>query len=93
MDESERTPMVGGKWRVLAHRGAERVEVEGVGVFDELVVDDWIHLEQMDDGVWWIRIGDARVIITVAPGQQPTVDVCRAFYALQKGSSSVHELT
>ncbi|WP_437966771.1 hypothetical protein WMF04_45595 [Sorangium sp. So ce260] len=91
MDERQRTPTVGSMWRVLAYRGAERVEVEGEGVFDELVVDDWIHLEQMDDDVWWLRIGDARVTITVALGQQPTVDVCRSFYAPQKGTSSVHE--
>ncbi|WP_437755475.1 hypothetical protein [Sorangium sp. So ce1389] len=91
MNESQPAPAVENKWRVLAHRGAERVEVEGEGVFDELVVDDWIHLEQMDDDVWWLRVGDARVIITVALGQQAIVDVCRAFYAPQKGTSSVHE--
>ncbi|WP_438006167.1 hypothetical protein WME89_47385 [Sorangium sp. So ce321] len=91
MDESQRMPTVVNKWRVLAYHGAERVEVEGEGVFDELVVDDWIHLEQMNDDVWWLRVGDARVTITVAPGQQPTVDICRAFYAPQMGASSVHE--
>jgi hypothetical protein len=91
MDETQRTPTVGSTWRVLAYRGAERVEVEGEGGVDELVVDDWIHLEQTDDDVWWLRIGDARVTITVASGQQLVVDVCRAFYALQKGTSSVRE--
>ena len=91
MDESRKTLPSGSRWRVLAHRGGDRVEVENEGILDELVVDDWIHLEQMDDDVWWLRIGDARVVITVTPGEQPTVDVCRAFYAPQKGTSAVHE--
>lgn len=25
--------------------------------FDELVVGRWIHLEQMDTGVWWMSVG------------------------------------
>lgn len=34
-------------------------------VFDELVIDDWLHLEQMDDRYWWMRIGDTVLWITV----------------------------
>lgn len=26
-------------------------------VFDELVISPWLHLEQMDDGVWWMSVG------------------------------------
>ena len=26
--------------------------------FDELVIDQWFHLEQMNDRDWWIGIGD-----------------------------------
>jgi hypothetical protein len=91
MEAVKKDPTVESNWRVLAHRGAERVELEGEGIFDELVVDDWIHLEQMDDDVWWLRVGDARVMIAVSPGQPPTVDICRAFHAPRKGTSSVHE--
>jgi hypothetical protein len=25
-------------------------------VFDEVVIDDWFHLEQMDTHWWWMRI-------------------------------------
>lgn len=26
--------------------------------FDELAIDHWFHLEQMDDRDWWIGVGD-----------------------------------
>lgn len=29
--------------------------------FDELVVGRWIHIEQMDSGVWWMNIGGVTV--------------------------------
>ena len=25
--------------------------------FDELVVGQWLHVEQMDSGVWWMNVG------------------------------------
>jgi hypothetical protein len=27
--------------------------------FDELVVGDWLHVEMMSEGVWWMRVGNA----------------------------------
>jgi len=64
----------GFQWRILAHKrtapgrkGAylpdHVVEMcssdfsESVE-FDELVIDHWFHLEQMDDRDWWIGIGN-----------------------------------
>jgi hypothetical protein len=29
--------------------------------FDELVIGDWLHLEQMDSGTWWMDIGGVTV--------------------------------
>lgn len=43
-------------------------------VFDELVIDDWLHLEQMDTNSWWMRVGDACVNVTVRKGGK-VVDV------------------
>ena len=34
-------------------------------VLDEVVIDKWFHLEQMDDDAWWIRIGDLIVDVNV----------------------------
>jgi hypothetical protein len=62
----------GSKWRVLAQGPVARrlaldvtgpmVTGEGLALdpvgadFDELVVDNWFHLERMDTNTWWMRI-------------------------------------
>lgn len=45
-------PVPGAQWRILARDGTRSFEASDQGVLDELVIDDWFHLEQMDDG-WW----------------------------------------
>jgi hypothetical protein len=79
--------MHGKKWRLLAHQVDTTVEVENEGTFDELVVDDWLHVEQMDETVWWLRVGDARLLVTLDREGPPSVDVERGFYAAPKGST------
>lgn len=85
------TEKAGIKWRLLAHADGERVEVESRGVFDELVVDQWLHVEQMDDNVWWLRVGDARVNVRVASDGTAEVDVERGFYAEIRGQTRIRE--
>ena len=57
----------GRRWRVLAwvEKGAERIELRDRGIFDELVVDDWLHVEQMADNEWWMQIGRQGKHLTV----------------------------
>lgn len=31
---------------------------EGAWEFDELCIDDWFHLEQMNDRDWWLGVGN-----------------------------------
>jgi hypothetical protein len=76
---------------VLAHRGDANIELENQGVFDELVLDDWLHVEQMDDAVWWLRVGDARLIVTLREGASPILDVERGFYAVSNGATKTRE--
>jgi hypothetical protein len=60
--KQRKTP--GSHWRVLAHaRGGngKKFEMEDQGVFDELVIDRWFHIEQMDNRVWWMRVGNSEV--------------------------------
>jgi len=78
------------RWRLKAYRGEELREFEEDGSVDEIVVDHWLHIEKMDDGLWWMRLGDARIMVSVAAGGQAVVDVCRAVFAPQSGTSSVH---
>ncbi|HVQ94249.1 MAG TPA: hypothetical protein VMU51_24635 [Mycobacteriales bacterium] len=75
-------------WRILAAQGDSRIDLSGHGVFDEVVVDQWLHVEKMDLGTWWMRIGDARVTVTVTAGAEPRVDVERGTYAETNGSTT-----
>lgn len=60
-----------GEGSVLASDGA---------FFDELVVDHWLHIEHLDAHIWWMRIGDARLHVTVEPDGRVRVDVERGAY-------------
>lgn len=90
MSTDEKT-MHGKKWRLLAHRPDSHLEIEDDGVLDELVLDDWLHLEQMDDNVWWLRVGDAHLLVTLGRGAT-TVDVVRGYYASVNGKTGFHEV-
>jgi hypothetical protein len=46
MMKSAATNEPGRRWRVLAHREDGKVELENQGTFDELVVDDWLHMSK-----------------------------------------------
>ncbi|RKG72871.1 hypothetical protein D7W79_27125 [Corallococcus exercitus] len=72
---------------MLAHEDAGAVELQNRGTFDELIVDDWFHMEQMDDRVWWMKVGDMRVLVTLSPDTGVVVDVERGCYAPVNGTT------
>lgn len=76
----------GREWRLLAHEEAGEFEARNRGVFDELVVDDWLHVEQMQEREWWIQVGDARLLVTIESGRV-RVDIERGFYASTTGET------
>jgi hypothetical protein len=54
-----------GKWRILTYPTADtRHEDNGVG-FDEIVLDHWLHVEQMDDREWWLQVGPLHISVIV----------------------------
>lgn len=84
-DQAKAVP--GARWRILAHEGAEPVQVENRGILDEVVVDDWMHLEQMDERQWWMRVGDARIWVTIEDDGTARVDVERGRYEVASGAT------
>jgi hypothetical protein len=70
----------GSTYRVLAHAKDGDVELKNRGVFDELVVDHWFHLEQMTTRSWWARIGDARINVEIATNGDVDVLIERGEY-------------
>jgi hypothetical protein len=79
----------GSEWRVEARDGERRIVWSNEGIFDELVVDYWLHLEQLDERTWWMRVGDARVRISIAEDAAVTVDVQRGFYEAILGGTEM----
>jgi hypothetical protein len=78
-------PASGAIWRLLAHRENGDLELENEGLFDELTLEHWFHIEQMDEDLWWMRVGDARITVAVGPDGQPSVAVERGFYDDARG--------
>jgi len=70
----------GYQWRFLAHRqdvphpiAISSEQYVAPVEFDELVVDHWLHIEQMSERHWWMRVGNYRVEITIDGDGRPDV--------------------
>jgi hypothetical protein len=57
----------GASWRVSSRHprhgfggGASSIDHPG-SIIDEVVIDGWLHLEQMDTRRWWMRVGDLHI--------------------------------
>ena len=56
------------------------VELKNLGredVLDEVVIDDWLHLEQMDTRSWWMQLGTKRIWIKLPtnPKREPEITI------------------
>ena len=49
-------------------------------VLDEVVIGDWLHMEQMGDRGWWLQIGDAYVYVHLPARGLPEVTIRRGEY-------------
>lgn len=67
--------VAGSPWRVLAHGYGPDGETHSIEVpdteFDELVVGQWIHIEQMSNTTWWMCIGGVTVWVRVGRNGKP----------------------
>ena len=82
----------GAEWRLEIERDGQKVEVQDEGRFDELVVDHWLHVENLSERSWWLRIGDVRIEARVDSGGDVTVNVVRGFYSPVTGTTEVHQV-
>lgn len=92
MASVRRRAVSGARWSVLAARSdGTRVELENEGLLDEVVLDEWLHLESLDKRTWWLRIGDARVVVVVDDPTLPEVHVQRGSYGRARGTTDVDD--
>lgn len=84
------TSLPGYQWRTLAHHdnGTEIAASSGTDpvCFDELVIDDWFHLEQMDDRDWHLIIGHRHFHIHIHDNSQTAT-------LIDEGEVDVHGCT
>jgi len=81
---SPRRRLPGTRWRFLAHGAPARrdsmygppIELRSddsrPSVFDEIVVDSWLHVEQQSASQWWMDVAGVTVWITVDRDGRPT---------------------
>ena len=63
---------------MLAHTDRDSVRVENVGIFDEVVVDHWLHLEQMSRDHWIMNLGGdgkERIMLSIVVKRDGTATV------------------
>ena len=70
----------GRSWRLLAHQESGDLAIENEGLFDELVLDHWFHMERMQERLWWLRVGDARLLVELHEDGSAELKVERGFY-------------
>lgn len=66
--------------------GEETPLVELPGPIDEVAIGEWFHVENQDDDLWWMRVGDALVTVALSDGRVE-VEVRRGEYASVDGGT------
>lgn len=75
-------------FRILAfEKNGQKVEVEKLGILDEVVFSDWFHFEQMEHRSWWMRIGDMRVSVFMEGEGKTRVNIERGVYSEINGEN------
>ena len=79
-----RRRLAGTRWRVLAHYAptghngmyGDQIETRSddanPSVFDEIVCDQWLHIEQQGANTWWASVGGVVLWVTVSRDGKPT---------------------
>lgn len=89
---NEDDAVVGRPWRVQEKtQDGNTVEYTGIGTFDELLIDGFLHLEWLDGESWYARVGDARITATILPDGRVKVDVQRGAYGQVCGETTTWE--
>jgi len=88
-NDEQKTLWPGQEWRFLVRdwqtpdQEVHHLQGDGSSWFDELAVGDWLHLEWMNGWSWWMRLGDARISITIPDGKPPIIQIERDAYDKQ----------
>jgi hypothetical protein len=62
------------------HVPYREVPVAPESSFDEVVVDEWLHIEKMDTNQYWMRVGDACINVSIQDDGKVDVQIERNIY-------------
>ena len=79
------------KYRFRYCQGTKATEIEDEGYIDEIVIEKWFHLEEMDRNQYVLFVGDARIVVDARIRQQPRVDIERGFNGEIRGRTIIGE--
>jgi hypothetical protein len=82
-------PQPNQEWRILAHKDGQKIEIENQGELDEVVLEHWFHLEELGENEWWLRVGDARILVRVGEDGKEEVEIERGFYGQVTGKTTI----
>jgi hypothetical protein len=70
----------GASWRVSSRHprygfggGASSLD-HPRSIIDEVVIDGWLHIEQMDARQWWVRVGNLHVNVELRTDGSATLN-------------------
>lgn len=84
----------GDQWRIELKTAGVPTELRsssGGPVLDEVVIDEWFHIEQLDARTWWLRIGDVRIVVSPRKGNVAHVSVERGAHGDVLGTTDLGE--
>ncbi len=79
----KKKPKIGSNWRTLVELdNGQKIGCKGNGdsVFDELVIDSFLHVEQMNTNQWWMQVGDAAIWVTIDRKGEAKLSIMRGEY-------------
>ncbi len=63
--DGERIEMCAPQRIPYDHINQPVADLSGTVIFDELVVGNWLHVEQMSERQWWMAVGGLRLAVTI----------------------------
>ncbi len=79
---------MGSDWEFARGHGAQKTYALGEAPLTALRLEHWLNLKPMDEGLWWLRIGDARLMVQVGD-KRVVLDIIRGFYEPVTGTTEL----
>ncbi len=73
------------RWALKTKAAGGDAVLRNLGALEGLEVDGWLRVERIDERSWRLRVGDARLYVTLEGAEQAEVDVERGVHGVTRG--------